>query len=244
MKKAVLFILFSGIASVFFFSCSSDDGGGDNPPIYIFPTDAAAKYVAVAFCINSGGINLHMENAAQIASLLKSGSFDSSFNLKKTDTNLTIRYAYDVTYGASYVAAATPKVIFSYTATGAFNSSAMSSTDQQNGEYDVTGLDTAAVRLAMTGTGGDGGFQQSGYYNVNFSSSFQYTLHNVEFDKQTFQITGGTATLHVDGIGPANIPFSYSGTITFTGNRNASMELGGENYTMSLLTGAMSVVKK
>jgi hypothetical protein len=120
----------------------------------------------------------------------------------------------------------------------------MSSTDQQNGEYDVTGLDTAAVRLAMTGTGGDGGFQQSGYYNVNFSSSFQYTLHNVEFDKQTFQITGGTATLHVDGIGPANIPFSYSGTITFTGNRNASMELGGENYTMSLLTGAMSVVKK
>jgi hypothetical protein len=48
----------------------------------------------------------------------------------------------------------------------------------------------------------------------------------------------------VDGIGPANIPFSYSGTITFTGNRNASMELGGENYTMSLLTGAMSVVKK
>jgi hypothetical protein len=240
MRKFSLLLLLAGFSAFFMVSCNNNNDDS-NPPIYVFDVDAAAQYITTAFCINSGGINFHMENAARIADKLKSGLFDSAFQLKKTDTALVIRYMYDVQYNANYVASNPPKVQFTYTANGAFNSTFMSSDDTQNGNFTITGLDTASVHLVMNGTVTDGGNQHSDYYNnLDFISQFTFTPKNVEFDKQTFWITGGTGTIHINGFGPANIPFDFGGSITFTGLRIATLVLNGTTYQMNLVTGGMS----
>jgi hypothetical protein len=239
MKKISSLLLITGSLLLFFISCSKSDND-DDLNVYVFPPDAAAKYITMAFCINSGGIDLHLENAASIAGRMTSGAFDSTFKLKQTDSTLVIRYIYDGSYNANYLAGTPPKIDFSYTETGAFNSAVMSSDDQQSGDFMITGLDSASTSLVMNGSGSDGGLQQSGSYNVSFNSSFNYTLKDVLFDKNTHQITSGTATIHIDGVGPANIPFGYGGSITFSGNRKATLVLSGTTYTMNLETGGAS----
>ncbi len=223
-----------------FYSCSDSDDSSSNSNIYVFPADAAATYIAVAFCNNSGGVNFHMEKAANIATRLTSGTFDSVFTVKILDTTATIQYDYDVHYTASYITGTPPKVSFDYTATGAFHSTYMSSNDQQNAQYYISGINPGDPNPVMNGNGGDGGTQISGSYKVAFTSSFNYTLKDIQFDKQTFWITSGTATIHIDGIGPANIPFSFGGNITFTGDRKATMVLDGKSYYMNLVTGGWS----
>jgi hypothetical protein len=72
---------------------------------------------------------------------------------------------------------------------------------------------------------------------VDFSVKFNYSLKNVVMDKFSYRIKSGSATLHANGIGPAYIPFDYSGSITFNGDRKATLVLDNKTYDMDLETG-------
>jgi len=238
MRKFFTLLLMAGFSAFFLVSCENNDDNSDIN-VYVFPSEAAARYIALAFCSNSGGINFHMENIARISSKM-TGPFDSVFTMKRTDSAATIKYDYSVNYTGTYITGTTPKVNFEYVATGSFSSAVMSSNDQQDGPYTVTGLDTTATNIIMNGTGTDVGSQVSPYYNAAFSSSFSYTLHDVLFDKHTYWITAGTASVHISGNGPANIPFSFGGTMTFNGSRKATLVLDNITYSIDLVTGTMS----
>lgn len=47
-------------------SCGKDNSNNDNIVVYKIPVDIAARYIAMAFCNASAGINLHLENAAAL----------------------------------------------------------------------------------------------------------------------------------------------------------------------------------
>lgn len=90
---------------------------------------------------------------------------------------------------------------------------------EYNGTYALSGDITSKIR-------------QRGAFDYNFSM----TSSRIMIDKSTQKITGGTATVTFSGgvTGINNIPFSYTGTITFNGNGTATLVLQGNNYTITI----------
>jgi hypothetical protein len=232
MKRFIL-ISFVIVLSVGFNFCSKDSSNTTNIVVYQVPVDIAARYITMAFCNASAGINLHMENAATFTSQGK-GSFDSTFTIKKLDSAATVKYQYQVEYTLARQTAPS-QVTFDYTAGGSFSSSVLQSEDEQDGTWIFTTLTQS--QLTMNGSGTDGGTQNDVVDKVQFTSQFIYTLQNVMVDKATNMIASGTATITINGAGPADVHFAYSGTLTFSGNRQAVLVLGGSTYNFSLLTG-------
>jgi hypothetical protein len=232
MKKFIL-LTFVIVLSVGLNSCSKESSNTSNIIVYQVPVDIAARYITMAFCNASAGINLHIENAATFTSLGK-GSFDSTFTIKKLDSAAAVKYQYQVEYTLARQTSPS-QVTFDYTAGGSFSSSVLQSADEQDGTWVFTTL--AQSQLTMNGSGTDGGNQNDVVDKVQFTSQFIYTLQNVMIDKTTDMIASGSATITINGAGPADVHFNYSGTLTFSGNRQAVLVLGGSTFNFSLLTG-------
>jgi len=237
MKKLILYC-FVIILSLGWNSCGKDSSGGDDIVVYKIPVDIAARYVAMAFCNASAGINRHLETAAAYAAQ-GHASFDTSFTLKKLDSAAAVKYQYQVVYTLARLATTPPKVTFDYTANGSFSSSAIQSQDEQTGtNWQFTTLDQAM--LTLNGSGTDGGQQYALLEKVFFSSDNTYTLKNVMIDKLTGIAASGTAQISIHGSGPAGVAYSYSGTLTFSGNRESVLVLGGSTFYISLISGSIA----
>jgi hypothetical protein len=236
MKKMILFCL----AVVFVAginSCGKDSSNTD-VVIYKVPVDIAARYIALAFCNASAGINSHMENAAGFTAR-GSETFDSTFNVKVTDSNAVVRYNYNVVYNFIRQAANPPNTTMGYTSQGTFSSNAMISQDSPKGNWILTTLDQAL--LTMNGNGEDAGMQYAKLEKVNFGSKITYTLNNVMMSKVSpYMAASGTAQVSINGTGPLGVLFGYSGTITYNGNRQATLVLGGVTFHFSLSSGAIT----
>ena len=236
MKKLILF-WFAIVLSFGLNSCGKDSSNSDII-VYKIPVDIAARYVAMAFCNSSAGINLHMENAAAFTAQ-GYGNFDSTFTLKKLDSAATVKYQYHVEYIFTRFNTSPPKVTFDYTAIGSFSSNSIQSQDEQSGNtWAITTLDQP--QLTINGSGSDGGQQYVPMEKVLFSSNIIYTFNNVMIDKLTYMAVSGTAQITIKGGGPAGVAYSYSGTLTFNGNRKAELILGGSTYNISLNTGSIT----
>ena len=96
------------------------------------------------------------------------------------------------------------------------------------------------MHLVISGTGNDSGAQDDITANIPFTSQVTYTLQNVLADKMTYMVTSGSAQVAINGNGPGNVSFRYTGTLTFSGNRQAVLVLGGSTYNFSLTTGTIS----
>jgi hypothetical protein len=237
MKK-ILLIAFLTILFLGMNSCGKDSTSNDNNyTVYQVPVDLASKYVALALCNATTGINYHMEKAAGYAAR-GTQSLDSSFMLKKSDSSATVKYLYQVVYNYAIVTSAPLKTAFDYTADGSFSSSSIQSQDSQLGDWNITVQD--ASHFSLNGTGHDGGSQLAVLDKVFFQSQINYTLQNVLVDKMTGMVSSGSAQIKISGAGPAGVQFSYSGTLTFSGNRSAVLVIGGATYNLNLTTGGIS----
>jgi hypothetical protein len=237
MKKLLLIgfltILFLGLNS-----CGKDSTSGDNNyTVYKVPVDLVSDYTALAFSNASAGINYHLEKSAGYAAR-GTISLDSSFLMKKMDSAATVKYSYQVVYNYSIITSSPLKTAFDYTADGSFSSSSIQSQDSQLGDWNITVQD--ASHFSLNGTGNDGGTQYAVLDKVVFETRINYTLQNVLVDKMTDMVTSGTAKINITGAGPAGVQFSYSGTLTFTGNRSAVLVLSGSTYYLNLTTGGIS----
>jgi hypothetical protein len=236
MKKllliAFLTILFLGMNS-----CGKDSTSDNYYTVYKVPVDLVSKYAALAFCNATTGINYHIEKAAGYAAR-GIQSLDSSFTLKKLDSSATVKYSYQVVYNYAIVTSSPLKTIFDYTADGSFSSSSIQSEDSQLGDWNITVQDP--THFSLNGTGNNGGTQYAVLDKVVFQSRINYTLQNVLVDKMTDMISSGTAQIIITGAGPAGVQFSYSGTLTFSGNRSAVLVIGGATYNLNLTTGGIS----
>ncbi|MCX6244367.1 MAG: hypothetical protein NTU98_06635 [Bacteroidetes bacterium] len=237
MKKIILFCLSAIVLSMVSSSCSKDNSG-DDLNIYVIPSKVVSQYLALAFSNASSGINWHLENISGIAA---SGavSFDSTYTLLKTDSSSAVNFHYVV--DSHYFRGPTnpPEVTYDYTASGSFNSATIYSADQHQVNWAITGLDQSQV--TFSGTGGIGGQQHSYGENANFTSHVSYTFHDVMTDKLTSKVKSGTATISVTGMGPGGVNFAYSGTLTFLGNRQATLVFEGSTYNFSLDTGVIQL---
>jgi len=239
MIKRILYSLLIILTYEIIYSCSKDDTSTDNNNIVVYkvPVSVTAQYIAYAFCNNAAGINLHLERAASYAARGRT-AFDSSFTMKMLDSTAAINYQYSIVYSFSRPATSPPEALFDYTAGGTFNAKSLTAQDEQTGNsWTITTL--GETQLTINGTGTDGGKQYSYLDKALFSSEIHFTFVNVMMDTTTYIAKSGSATISINGSGPGGVHFDYSGTLTFLGNRNATLVLAGSTFDISLLTGTM-----
>ena len=237
MKKLLL-IAFLSLLIAGLNSCGKDSSGDTNHyTVYKVPVDLVSKYVAFAFSNATTGINYHIEKAAGYAARGAS-SHDSSFLLKKLDSSATVKYSYQVNYTYSVVTTSPFKSEFDYSSDGSFSSSSMQSQDSQQGDWYITIQDQS--HFDLNGSGTDGGAQFAPLDKVPFQSRITYSLQDVLVDKMTDMVSSGSVQITVTGGGPAGVQFTYSGTLTFSGNHLAVLVLSGSTYNLNLTTGGIS----
>ncbi len=88
-----------------------------------------------------------------------------------------------------------------------------------NGVYSRVGTSTSKV--AQKGT---------------FSYTMTLTLNNVQFNRNTKNIVGGTAEFNISGnsTGVGSTSFNYIGTVSFSNSSGASVLLQGTTYTIAI----------
>lgn len=238
MKKIILLLFTAGAMILLPVSCNTGNDLNQND-VYVFPSGAVADYIATIFSSAAGGINDHLENTAILAGrkYSSSGMTDSNFTHINHDSIAAIKYEYNVNYSFAMLATSPPKFTLNFGADGSFTGPLINSNTNLTGNYTVTGVDTMSTYYLLNGPGNGGGNQTSIFYNnVSFSSTFRVMFKNVTLDKASHMVVSGSATLSSSGIGPANIPFSYSGTFTFLGNRLATLLFDGKTYQVDLAT--------
>jgi hypothetical protein len=236
MKKLILISLVI-VLSIGVNSCGKETSSTTNYNIYQVPVDIAATYVIMAFSNATTGINYQLEKAVGYTAM-GAAAFDSIVTLKKTDSAATVKYTYQVISTFAVITSSPLKTSLDYTSNGWFSSATFRSQDQPEGDWIISVQD--ASHLGITGTGNDTGAQDDVTENVLFTSQIAYTLQSVLADKMTYMVTSGTAQVTILGNGPGNVSFRYSGTLTFSGNRQAVLVLGGSTYNFSLTTGTIS----
>jgi hypothetical protein len=236
MKKLILFCV-AIVLSLGLNSCGKDSSNNDTITIYKVPADISIRYIALAFCNASAGINSHLEKAAAFTAQ-GFGNFDSTFLMKKLDSAAAVKYQYNVVYNFARLTTSPPRVNFDYTADGSFSSASIDSQDSQLGNWVVSTLDQP--QLTLNGTGHDGGQEYALVEKVLFNSQITYTFNDVMMDKLTYMAASGTAQISINGSGPGGILFGYSGTLTFNGNRQADLLLGTSTYHINLSSGSVS----
>jgi hypothetical protein len=235
MKK-LIFICIMAVVYTGFNSCSKDSSS--DIVVYKVPAPIVARFIGLAFSNATFGVNSQLENAAMFTATGYS-TFDSAFLIKKTDTTQAATYSYDMTYNFDRQTTPVSKTTFGYTASGHFTSASMISVDDPKGNWEITTLDQAL--LTLNGTGQDKGSQFAVTEEVPFNTTVSYTFQNVMMDKVSpFMAASGIVLVTVNGTGPLEVIFSYSGTLTFKGNRQADLVLAGTTFHLNLLTGAVS----
>ena len=95
------------------------------------------------------------------------------------------------------------------------------------------------TNISLNGTLSLGGnYTYKGSTKGSGTSSFAYTFHNIIADAGG-DLISGSADFQTSGTGTNGV-WNYTGTITFLGNNQAKVVINGANYTVNLLTGAVS----
>jgi len=124
---------------------------------------------------------------------------------------------------------------FSLTGNTSYISSLMNSADGSNGVFTISDPGVTSSNYSFTGSYVRSG-QQSSQVGTSktFTSSLKMNLSNILISKTTNEIVSGTATVTVTGTSEDGTAFSFGGTITFLGNKQATFNFNsGESYTIN-----------
>lgn len=227
---SLIFIVFVCMASIT--SCKKDAGSSSSTTV---SEDEAAEAITEAVTPASGGMVDQVDNSIGITMLNAypcGESFDSSINVT-SPTGSAITYSFNLSWNWM-LSCSKGTFQFNFNGSSMYDAPRMSSNDSSEGSLTISGLDKGAAYIVNTSYIRNGS-QQSKILNRNsFTSNITITSENINVDKTTQEITSGTATVSISGASTSGRSFSYSGTITFNGNKNATLDLGnGNTYTIS-----------
>jgi len=106
-----------------------------------------------------------------------------------------------------------------------------------SGDFEITNIENTSDMYLINGTWQrTGGFESKIGNMANRQTTIQFELVNVAVEKEPREIDNGTIHFTMSG-GSGRGSFSYEGTITFTGNGEAIIEISGNRYVTNLETG-------
>ena len=217
---------------IFFSSCKK---GEDTNAV---SEEEAAEVMTQAVDPASGGLVLQTSNAASI-SLTGLNTADCGVTKSSQTSNqggtAARTYSYSLNWSRLLTCtnAVPSKFEHNFSGTSSYNTPRMSSNDNSEGAFTITGLEPSATELTLTQNYTRNGTQQSKVRNTRSFTSKTVIQTNLKAIKGTQQITSGTGTISINGTASTGESFSYTGTLTFLGGNKATLVVsGGNTYTI------------
>jgi hypothetical protein len=237
-----------------FTSCNKDDESIADEPATEVET---AEMVASALASGTSGTASDIETAAALAnvavgykSTLKSSTTnDKSLSCgESADTTMVTAATGVITYNNTKTYQYTLEcdelenpvmldVNFSYD--GTFDAPRLTSSHSGSGDFEITQIEYTSDMYLVNGTWQrSGGFESKIGNLANRQATIQFELVDVAVEKEPKEIDNGTIHFSISGSSELG-SFSYEGTITFTGNGEAIIEISGNRYVTNLETGEL-----
>jgi hypothetical protein len=244
-------ITFSGM--LIFTSCNKDDEPVADD-LSATKTEAA-EMVAFSLANGTSGTASDIETAAALAN--EAVGYDSNLKYAITnDKSLSCGESADttmVTAGTGVITYNNIKTYnyilecdtlgnpvmldMSFTYEGEFDAPRMSSTHSVSGNFEITQIEYTSDMYLINGSWQrSGGFESKIRNQINRQATIQFEFVDVAVEKEPKEIDNGTIHFSISG-SSSHGSFSYAGTITFTGNREATIEISGSRYVTNLETG-------
>ncbi len=223
-------------------SCEKDDESIADEPA----TEAeAAEMVAYSLSEGTSGITADIETTATLASeavdegrLSCGESADTTIVTSGGTSLITYQNTKTYHYALECDESGNPVMLdasFSYN--GTFDAPRLGSTHSVSGDFEITDIENTSDMYLINGTWQrSGGFESKIRNQANRQTTIQFELVNVAVEKEPKEIDNGTIHFTMAG-GSGRSSFSYEGTITFTGNGEAIIEISGTRYVTNLETG-------
>lgn len=239
LLRAMTAVLALGVIGVT--GCKKDDATNPDDIIVLTSNDAADAFAsALGESQATSGFTAQVEEVASVAG---GGSFGKAAGPRGTlaDTVFTRTrvglYSYNYTFRFSYGFVNANRFDFSYSMSGTYDTPRMSSSDSASATIQVTNLLTGQA-YSFAGIYNRYGSQTSKVRNrIAFTSTITIAATDLQVDKSTRQISGGTATLSMHGQSSTGSAFAYVATVTFLGNHQATMLMQGKTYALNLSLG-------
>ncbi len=250
MKKTFSLLTLAGIVWL----CTACQPAADDQPQpeSSVSEEEAAELVETAVSETSQGMTTEAENAAMMAAgtmdsngqaLMACGETrDTTLSYNRNLPNGHVTYTNDIQWtlecnqlnvptAMQYVGDATAdfetyRSLGNFSALTAFDLSGIA---PAQAEYILNGLYSFDGTVEGKGVG-IGSNQLQGTYTL----TLEITVENLTFDKDAFEITGGTATFTLTVSVDDQMPVTFEGTIEFLGNGDATVIINGQQYDIDL----------
>lgn len=220
--------------------------------------EEAAEIVASSMATGSSGAVTDIETAIELAeestnsNQVKAGSAMAASPLdcgSSTDSTFTthstgvISHEYIKTYNYFLECdeSANPiQLDVSFTYNGEFDAPRLSSQNSGSGDLEVTNLSSSELYLVNGSWQRNGQFASKIRNQTTRQATLQFDVFGVFVDKSSHQIESGTISFNIEGESSSQTKegsFSYEGTITFSGNGEAVIEINGSKYISNVESG-------
>ncbi len=199
----------------------------------------AAQFAANAISPSSGGMVTQLSSSASFSSepsLLCGVEQNTTVTISSLNGAMpSYNYVLNWDYILNCNADVPSNITLNFTGKGTYSGVYMSASDTSNAQFVLTpgsaSAYTATVNYTRTGNATSKFGKQYTFHSVlNIQSS------NIAIDKTTKEITSGTATITLVATASTGKTFNFNGTLTFLGNKKASMLLNsGAAYTIQWL---------
>lgn len=217
-------------------ACSDKE---DQPEGQALEEEEAVELVQASLEEASGGLTLEIEQATELAlAYAEVCSYDTTQTMSRENALPNVQYGYQLTYEARMNCSQLnmPQSFeFSFSSVGNLNSQRFASQYSAAAELLLTGLALSEDALSMSGT-----YTRISDIDADFRSQRGYDgqtdigLQSLIIDKTTQAITSGLATFSFQGTAQDGATFSYTGSIEFLGNQQATLTVNGNTYPISL----------
>jgi hypothetical protein len=241
-SKVAKFLIAGGLVAMIGFSaCHKDNGNNATGPNATVTEADAAELTSDAVTPATGGFDAQAKVSVSIY-ITASAKFTCG---EKKDTTISYSSPTDFIPNYSYVltwnyqldcnSGIPSQFAFSFSGASKYNGVLMSSSDNSSGSFAISDPGATSSTYTFGSTYERSGKQTSKVgYQKTFSSDLKMSSTNIQISKSTEEIVSGTASITITGTASNGNSFSFSGTITFLGNKKATLVLNsGTTYNIA-----------
>lgn len=221
MRTVTAFAAITLSTGLLFTSCKKDKE--DNEQI---SDEEVAEAITQSVSGASGGVVTQTESVATMSAYthLTCGQSKDTTIAGQSQPGATVTYHYSFNFARS-LSCSPAQWQFNYTGHVDYDAPRMSSDDNSTSQTTVTGLEPSSTEWIINSSYVRNGTQQS---KIRMKRSWASTISiesNVKVDKATRKIASGTAAIAFVGTGSGGYTVTRNATITFLGNRKATLIL-------------------
>jgi hypothetical protein len=229
--KAAGFLATAGLIALTVISACKKDSNTTSTSATVTEADAA-ELTTDAVTPSTGGFDAQVSTSVSIyttASVTMScGDKKDTTISYSSPTSVVPYYAYSLgwNYQLNCDGAVPNSFVFGFTGSSSYTGALMQSADNSTGSLTLTGLQLTSSNYTLNTSYERSGKQTSKVGNQKtFTSDYKMTSTNILISKSSQQIVSGTATVTITGMSSTGSSFSFGGTITFLGNKKATLVL-------------------